>query len=85
MIVNSKFHPSKIEDEIYDAIIDHIVAEPGTYDRTSVDVATKILNKHGVTWMLGSEEWQNCAGEVVFISWIEFGHLHMIGWDVAYD
>lgn len=82
MLGNTKFNPSHIEDEIYEMMDDY---EYGTnlYEEGLVSAITDFLTNYnpGVEWNLACSEWPNCSGGVCYVSWIENGHLHMIGFD----
>ena len=82
MLGNTKFNPSLIEDEIYEIMDDY---EYGTnlYEEGLVSAITDFLSNdtYGFEWNLGCSEWPDCSGGVCYVSWIEGGHLHMIGFD----
>ena len=82
MFGNTKFHPSFIEDEIYEMMDDYIVGSD-TYEEGLVSAVTDFLTNYApvVEWNLACSEWPNCSGGVCYVSWIENGHLHMIGFD----
>ena len=82
MLGNTKFNPSLIEDEIYEMMDDYIVGSD-TYDEGLVSAITDFLSNdtYGFEWNLGCSEWPDCSGGVCYVSWIEGGHLHMIGFD----
>ena len=82
MLGNTKFHPSFIEDEIYEMMDDYIVGSD-TYEEGLVSAVTDFLTNYApvVEWNLACSEWPNCSGGVCHVSWIESGHLHMIGFD----
>ena len=82
MLGNTKFNPSFIEDEIYEMMDDYMVGMD-TYNEGLVSAVTDFLTNYnpGVKWNLGCSEWPDCSGGVCYISWIENGHLHMIGFD----
>lgn len=82
MIGNYVFHPSKIEDEIY-KLMDNFAVGSDTYSENLVGEIAIFLQEHYpvVEWQCGCSEWPNCEGGVCYISWIENGHLHMLGFD----
>lgn len=82
MLGNTKFRPSFIEDEIYEMMDDYIVGME-TYEEGLVDAVSDFLGNYcpGTEWQLSCSEWPNCSGGVCYVSWIEDGHLHMIGFD----
>ena len=82
MLGNQKFHPSVIEDEIYSMMDDYAVGLD-TFEEGLVSAVADYLTTQwpGTQWKLGCSEWPDCSGGVCYISWIEAGHLHMIGFD----
>ena len=80
-MLGTKFHPSYIEDEIYEIMDDYIVVSD-TYEAGLVDAISDFFTNYKDTeWQLGCSEWPNCEGGVCYVSWIEAGHIHMIGFD----
>lgn len=86
MLGNAKFNPSVIEDQIYSMMDDYMLSME-TYEEGLVDAVTDFLGNYcpGTEWQLGCSEWPNCSGGVCYVSWIESGHLHMIGFDYKKD
>jgi hypothetical protein len=82
MLGNTKFNPSFIEDEIYGMMDDYMIGMD-TYNEGLVSAVTDFFTNYnpGVEWNLGCSEWLDCSGGVCYVSWIENGHLHMIGFD----
>ena len=84
MLGNTKFNPSLIEDEIYGMMDDYIVGSD-TYEEGLVSAVTDFLTNYTpvpvVEWNLGCSEWPNHSGGICYVSWIENGHLHMIGFN----
>ncbi len=82
MLGNTKFNPSFIEDEIYEMMDDYMVGSD-TYNEGLVSAVTDFLTNYnpGIEWNLSCSEWPDCSGGVCYVSWIENGHLHMIGFD----
>ena len=76
MLGNTKFHPSFIENEIYNMMDDYIEGFD-LYNEGLVSAVTDLLTnyKPGVEWSLG------CSNNTCFVSWIEDGYLHMVGFD----
>lgn len=86
-IGNVKFHPSMVEDKIYDIMADgHIMiaATEDVYDEELFD-AVQELFEHGLPyefqWNMMQTMWPNAEGGSVYCSWMEQGWLHTIGWD----
>ena len=82
MLGNTKFNPSFIEDEIYEMMDDYIMGSD-TYEEGLVSAVTDFLTNYApvIEWNLTCPEWPDCSGGVCYVSWIENGHLHMIGFD----
>ena len=90
MMLGTKWYPSKIEDEIYSTMEDYFLGLE-LYDEGLVSAITDFFTNYcDVEWHLNCSEWQNCEGGVCYVSWIEGGHLHTVGFDykkseVEYD
>ena len=82
MLGNTKFNPSFIEDEIYGMMDDYMVGMDA-YNEGLVSAVIDFFTNYnpGVEWNLACSEWPDCSGGVCYVSWIENGHLHMIGFD----
>ena len=80
-MLGTKFYPSHIEDEIYGIMDDYIVG-CDTYEAGLVEaISDFFMNYKKGEWQLGCAEWPNFEGGSCSVSWIEDGHLHMIGFD----
>lgn len=80
-MLGTRVYPSHIEDEIYGIMDDYIVGID-TYEAGLVDaISDFFMNYKKVEWQLGCAEWPNFEGGSCSVSWIEDGHLHMIGFD----
>ena len=80
-MLGTKFYPSHIEDEIYGIMDDYIVGGD-TYEAGLVEaISDFFMNYKKGEWQLGCAEWPNFEGGSCSVSWIEDGHLHMIGFD----
>lgn len=80
----NRFYPSLIEDHIYEMMEDHMTGFD-TYDSDLAEVVEEYfddIHKHlGIEFVLHSTSFPICEdGGVVEVSWIENGHLHMVGW-----
>lgn len=82
MLGNEKFYPSLIADEIYSMMDDYLLGMD-IFEEGLVAAITDFLSKdtYGFEWQLDCSEWPDCSGGVCYVSWIEDGHLHMIGFD----
>lgn len=86
-IGNTGFHPSYVEDRIYD-----LMNKPEnacgweTYTANLMTDVTDMLETEfpGVQWESFTSEWQNMEGATVSFAWVEDGHLHLIGWDYKF-
>jgi hypothetical protein len=79
-IGNCGFHPSLIEDRIYDILDsdpDYLYSTE-VYWQISQEKIIEYLNVTGVQWSMIADAWQNMEGESTSICWIEDGHLHHI-------
>ena len=80
-MLGTKSYPSHIEDEIYGIMDDYIVGID-TYEAGLVEaISDFFMNYKKGEWQLGCAEWPNFEGGSCSVSWIEDGHLHMIGFD----
>ena len=80
MLGTNVFYPSKIEDEIYDLMID-FTAGSDSYTEELVGVAIEYLGDHATEWHAGCTEYPDGTGGICYLSWIENGHLHMIDFE----
>ena len=80
-MLGTKSYPSHIEDEIY-GIMDNYIVDSDTYEAGLVEaISDFFMNYKKGEWQLGCAEWPNFEGGSCSVSWIEDGHLHMIGFD----
>ena len=80
MLGTNVFYPSKIEDEIYDLMIDFTVGSD-SYTEELVGVAIEYLGDHAAECRAGCTEYPDGTGGICYLSWIENGHLHMIDFE----
>ena len=80
MLGTNVFYPSKIEEEIYDLMID-FTAGSDSYIEELVEVAIEYLGDHATEWRAGCAEYPDGTGGICYLSWIENGHLHMIDFE----
>lgn len=82
MLGNMKFVPSHIEDEIY-GIMEDYECGLDLYGEGLVPVVADFLTNCGtkIEWQLCCSEWPDMTGGACFISWVEEGHIHAIGFD----
>lgn len=85
-IGNCGFHPSLIEDRIYDILDsnpDYLYSSE-VYWKNAQDPIIEYLEVTGVQGSMIASCWQNMEGETTSIAWIEDGHLHHIMLDFKY-
>lgn len=79
-----KFHPSVIEDEIYNVLDSDpdFLYSSDEYTASAVEaVMNYFTQKRGETlqWSLADDMWPDCTGGQISICWIEGGFLHHMG------
>lgn len=81
-MLGTKWYPSRIENEIYSMMDDYMIGME-TYEKGLVDAITDFFSNycHNIEWNLACSEWPDYSGGVCYVSWIEEGHIHMIGFD----
>ena len=85
-IGNTKFHPSTIEDRIYDMMAEpRYIAGINLYTSNLLDDIINLFTTDypECEWECFCDDWQNMCGQAVSLAWIEDGHLHLIGWDAT--
>lgn len=76
-----KFYPSKIENEIYNIMENHMIGID-TYNEDTSESIINFFSKHpNIEFQLVCSEWPNCEGGVCAISFQEEGHPHLIMFD----
>lgn len=76
---------SEVEQKIEAAMERHfIMGTDSLYAPALSGEVCAILNTK-YQWQMGCSPWRDDLGETVFVSWIEHGKLHMMGWDELYD
>lgn len=83
--IGNDFHPSHIEDHIYDIIDaeEHIVSS-SEYDRTIGPEIMEYLEKCGVQFNMIEDPYPDMTGASLSIAWIEGGYLHHIVLNIRY-
>ena len=83
-IGTANFHPSAIEDEIYDILDsspDHIVSS-SDYTQEAIEKVIKFMSEEakssGMEYDIIDDTHPDAEGGSVSICWIETGHLHHI-------
>lgn len=81
-MLGSSFHPSYIENEIYD-IMEAYIAGIDLYEERLINRLIEFFKGKysGVEWLLSCNQWPGLSAGTCSISWIENGHLHMINFD----
>ena len=81
-MVGSKWYPSKIEDEIYGTMETYEIGIDLYDEGLTGAIADYFTNYAGIAeWQMACSPWPNETGGVCFVSWVEDGHIHMIGFD----
>ncbi len=78
--INSCFHPSVIEDKIYD-ILDsdsNYIWSSNEYTQEAITAVNDYMETLDIQWNLIDESYPNEEGGFVSICWIENSHLHHI-------
>lgn len=86
MVGNFRSDPnSEVEQKIEAAMERHFVMGTDSLYAPALngDVCAILNTKY--QWQMGCSAWRDDLGETVFVSWVENGKLHMMGWDVLYD
>ena len=83
--IGNDFHPSMIEDGIYDIINteDHIISS-SEYDRTIGPEIMEYMEGWSMQFNMIEDPYPNMAGASLSICWIEDGHLHHIVLNLKY-
>lgn len=81
-MLGSGFHPSEIENQIYEMMDDYIVGSD-IYEEGLVDAVIDYFMDYYPTdeWKLACSPWSDMSGGVCAVSWIENGHCHMVMFD----
>lgn len=80
MLGTNVFYPSKIEDEIYDLMVDFAVGSD-IYAEELIKVVIEYLGDHATEWRVGCTKYSNGTEGTCYLSWIENGHLHAIDFE----
>ena len=74
------FHPSAIEDQIYD-ILDsdpEFIVSTKEYTSKAIEAVIEHMNTLSIEWSVIDDSYPNEEGGFVSICWIEDSHLHHI-------
>lgn len=84
-IGNNVFHPSVVEDTIYEILedVDYLVSTR-EYTKDAIDAVQAYLENCGNQFNIIEDSYPDMTGASVSIAWIEEGHLHHIVLDVRY-
>lgn len=79
-IGSTKFHPSIIEDEIYDILDSNpeFIVSSEEYTKEAIEKVIEYMSNCKSEWSLIDDPHPDCEGGSVSICWIEEGHLHHI-------
>lgn len=83
--IGNDFHPSVIEDTIYDLIDepDYIVSS-SEYDRTIGPAIMKYLEACDIQFNIIEDPYPDMSGASLSIAWIEDSYLHHIALNIRY-
>lgn len=85
--IGNDFHPSVIEDTIYDICDENegeYIASSHEYERTVGPAIMAYLENCGVQFNMIEDPYPNMTGASLSICWIEDGHLHHIVLNLKY-
>lgn len=83
--IGNDFHPSMIEDTIYEICDEHdYCISSHEYDRTVGPAIMAYLENCCVEFNMIEDPYPNMAGASLSICWIEDGHLHHIVLNLKY-
>lgn len=81
-MLGSNFYPSEIENQIYEMMDNHILGIDLYEEDLTEEIIDYFTNYYPAEeWNLACSEWPDCSGGACYVSWIENGHIHMIGFD----
>ena len=83
--IGNDFHPSMVEDDIYDIINqERYIVSSGEYDRTVGPAIMAYLENCCVQFNMIEDPYPNMTGASLSICWIENDHLHHIVLNLKY-
>lgn len=85
--IGNDFHPSVIEDTIYDICDENegeYIASSHEYERTVGPAIMEYLENCGIQFNMIEDPYPNMTGASLSICWIEDGHLHHIVLNLKY-
>lgn len=84
--IGNDFHPSYIEDEIYDLCDEtgEYIASSHEYERTVGPAIMEYLENCGVQFNMIEDPYPDMTGASLSIAWIEDGYLHHIVLNLKY-
>ena len=79
-IGSAKFHPSMIEQKIYDILDSNpeFIVSSSEYTYAAIEAVMDFLHTCKEDWSMIDDPYPNCEGGSVSICWIEDSHLHHI-------
>ena len=81
--IGNDFHPSVIEDSIYEILDEHSLSSHD-HERTAGPAVMEYLENCCVEFNIIEDPYPNMTGASVSVCWIEDGHLHHLVFNVAY-
>ncbi len=84
--IGNDFHPSYIEDEIYDLCDEtgEYIASSHEYERTVGPAIMEYLENCGVQFNMIEDPYPDMTGASLSIAWIEDSYLHHIVLNIKY-
>lgn len=84
--IGNDFHPSYIEDEIYDLCDEtgEYIASSREYERTVGPAIMEYLENCGVQFNMIEDPYPDMSGASLSIAWIEDSYLHHIVLNIKY-
>lgn len=83
--IGNEFHPSLIEDGIYEICDEHdYCVSSHEYDRTVGPAIMEYLENCGVQFNIIEDPYPDMTGASLSICWIEDGYLHHIVLNIKY-
>lgn len=80
-MIGTKWAPSEIENTLYDIMEDYEIGVELYQEEVVEEISNYFSTLPNVQWQLGCTAWQNDLGGVCYVSFIDNGTLHQIGFD----
>lgn len=80
-MIGTEWKPSHIENDLYDIMESHEIGLNLYEEDVVEEIIEYFTHKFNVQWLLDQSEWPDMTGSSCFISFIDDGTLHMVGFD----